>query len=453
MSQIQSKFLANDAVTTAKIANDAVNDAKIRLSNNAFLKARNAANSANVNILRVNASDVIEFNSFPQASGTPSSANELVNKSYVDGLVNGLSWKNPVRVASTAPVTISSAPASIDGITLASGNRVLLKDQSAGAENGIYIFNGTGSAMTRALDMDASAETVSAAVFVSEGTTNADRGFVQTADTVTLGTTALVFTQFTSTISSVIGGDMVTVAGSTVSVDLATTSGLESSNPGNVAGQLRVKLEASNPSLQIDGSNQLGAKLNGAGAIVSGASGLGVQLEASNPTLQIATNRLGVKLDSAGAVITGANGVAVQLESTNPTLQIASNRLGAKLNAAGAIVTGANGLAVQVDGVTVKINGSNQLESFKFTKETFTLSAGDITNQYIDLAQVAATNSIDVKVKGGPTIIEGASHDFSVSYTGGVGGKSRISFLNDLATGGVAALVAGDVVQIMYEYL
>lgn len=87
-----------------------------------------------------------------------------------------------------------------------------------------------------------------------------------------------------------------------------------------------------------------------------------------------------------------------------------------------------------------------------YGKELFTLIAGDITNQYVDLAQVAKTGSIDFKVKGSGELIEGASHDYSVSYTGGVGGKTRVSFLNDLATGGNAALVATDIVQVLYAY-
>lgn len=82
--------------------------------------------------------------------------------------------------------------------------------------------------------------------------------------------------------------------------------------------------------------------------------------------------------------------------------------------------------------------------------ETFTLSGTDITNQYIDLANVAIANSIHFIVKGGAPTLEGASHDYSVNLTGGAGGNTRITFLNDLATGGAAALVATDVVQVKY---
>jgi hypothetical protein len=107
-----------------------------------------------------------------------------------------------------------------------------------------------------------------------------------------LGTDPVLFTYF-SDLSSLIGGDMITVTGSTVSVDLAAVSGLESTNPGNSAGQLRVNLEGTNPSLRITGSNKLAAKLDAAGTITSGASGLKVGVD--NTTVEISSNALRVK--------------------------------------------------------------------------------------------------------------------------------------------------------------
>lgn len=85
-------------------------------------------------------------------------------------------------------------------------------------------------------------------------------------------------------------------------------------------------------------------------------------------------------------------------------------------------------------------------------KELFVLSSTNITNQYIDLAHVAKTNSIDFVVQGSGSQIEGAGYDYSVSYTGGAGGNTRITFLNGLATGGGSALVASDVVVAHYQY-
>lgn len=78
-------------------------------------------------------------------------------------------------------------------------------------------------------------------------------------------------------------------------------------------------------------------------------------------------------------------------------------------------------------------------------KETFTLLAADITNQFVTLANSPMASSVHFIVKGGAPTLEGAAHDYSV-----VG--AQVNFLNDLATGGAAALVAGDIVQVVYEY-
>ena len=126
--------------------------------------------------------------------------------------------KGAARVASTANVTISAPGASIDGVTLAAGNLVLLKDQTAGAENGLYVWNGAAVPMTRATNSDTTAEVSPGMyVFVSEGTVNADRGYqLTTNDPITLGTTALTFTQTTGntggTLSIANGGTGATTA-------------------------------------------------------------------------------------------------------------------------------------------------------------------------------------------------------------------------------------------------
>jgi hypothetical protein len=112
----------------------------------------------------------------------PTSAQDAATKNYVDNAVQGLSWKKAVRAATTANVTLASALENgdtLDGVTLATGDRILVKDQSTASENGIYVVNASG-APTRATDADSSAELVNATVFVSEGTANADRVFTLT---------------------------------------------------------------------------------------------------------------------------------------------------------------------------------------------------------------------------------------------------------------------------------
>lgn len=126
----------------------------------------------------------------------PSAGTDGVNLQYLQAFVRGLSWKQPVRAASTANVSLASPGATLDGVTLVSGDRVLLKNQTAGAENGIYVWTGASAALTRATDADTAAELAAASVLVAEGTTNADKQFTQNTDNVTLGTTSLTWAQF-----------------------------------------------------------------------------------------------------------------------------------------------------------------------------------------------------------------------------------------------------------------
>jgi len=125
-------------------------------------------------------------------------ANSLATKQYVDAIKTGLDVKDSVRVATTANITISSAlnnGDSIDGVTLADGDRVLVKNQSIGSQNGIYVV---GSSPARSTDMDDDVEVTGGTfVFVEEGTANADNGYVISTDgTITVGSTAFTWTQF-----------------------------------------------------------------------------------------------------------------------------------------------------------------------------------------------------------------------------------------------------------------
>lgn len=128
-------------------------------------------------------------------------ASQKATKTYVDAKVAGLSWKQAVRVATTAAGTLASSfenGDTVDGVTLATGDRILIKNQAAGAENGIYVVAASGSP-ARATDADSGAELVNATCYVSEGTTNADTQWTCTTNaTITPGSTSLAFAQLTS---------------------------------------------------------------------------------------------------------------------------------------------------------------------------------------------------------------------------------------------------------------
>lgn len=150
---------------------------------------------------------------------TPTDPAHAATKGYVDAARSGLDVKQSVRAATTGPLTIASdleAGDVVDGVTLVAGDRVLVKDQSTGSENGIYVVSATGAA-SRADDADTSAEvTAGMFTFVSEGTVNADSGWVLTTnDAITLGTTPLTFAQFSGA-GQVTAGNGLTKSGNTI---------------------------------------------------------------------------------------------------------------------------------------------------------------------------------------------------------------------------------------------
>lgn len=152
-------------------------------------------------------------------------AGHAVNKSQLDAVQaaasTGISIKEPVRAATTANITLSAAQ-TIDGVSVVAGDRVLVKNQTTGSENGIYVA--AAGAWSRAADMDATGEVVpGTVVFVREGTTNGDKQFAVTSDaTITVGTTTMTWGQITGTGTSYSGGAGLTLSGSTFDVGAGT---------------------------------------------------------------------------------------------------------------------------------------------------------------------------------------------------------------------------------------
>jgi hypothetical protein len=150
----------------------------------------------------------------------PSGAQDAATKNYVDSFAQGLSWKDSVRAATVAAGTLASSFANgqvIDGVTLVTGNRILIKNQAAGAENGIYVVAASG-APARATDADTGTELAGAAVFVEEGSTLADTLWVNQTSPITLGTTSMTFAQIGSGTSYTAGAG-ISVAGNVISIE------------------------------------------------------------------------------------------------------------------------------------------------------------------------------------------------------------------------------------------
>lgn len=153
----------------------------------------------------------------------PTNDNDAATKIYVDTIKQGLDVKDSVRAATTASGTLATDfedGDTLDGVVLATGDRILIKDQATASENGIYVVQASG-APVRAVDADDDAEvTAGMFTFVEEGTSNADSGWVLTTnDPITVGTTALAFSQFSGA-GQLTAGDGLTKTGNVLDANV-----------------------------------------------------------------------------------------------------------------------------------------------------------------------------------------------------------------------------------------
>jgi len=200
----------------------------------------------------------------------PTADADAANKGYVDGVAQGLDVKDSVVATTTANGTLSSAFAngqSIDGVTLQTGDRILIKNQSTASQNGIYNVQASG-APSRATDMATGANAAGAFVFVEQGTVNAENGFTCTSDTgsAVVGTNNLTFAQFSGA-GQIIAGDGLDKSGNTLSVDLKANGGLVIEST-----EIAVKLDASS----ITGTLAIGDGGTGATTATAALTALGL---------------------------------------------------------------------------------------------------------------------------------------------------------------------------------
>jgi hypothetical protein len=390
MALIKKKFLENNSV----------DGSKIRLDNNQQLRARNAADDADVNVLRVDVNDRIVLASLPQAAGTPAVAEDLVNKAYLDASLQGLKPKEAVRVATTGPITLEDEQ-TIDGIAVVAGDRVLVKNQAAAEQNGIYVVV-DGGAWTRAVDFDAPSEIAGAYTLVEQGTV-AGKGFVVAQFSGVVGTDPINFVTFSSAVAYTAGAGL-SLNGNEfdVNVDDATieinTDALRVKDAGIGEAKLadNAVTTAKIANAAVDEA-KLASSVAGNG--LSGGAGTALAVNVDDATIEINTDALRVK----DAGITAA--------------KLASDVAG-------------SGLASTAGVLSVKTH-----------RQSLTLIADDITAGYVDLSQNLISGSIMLQVDGGPVQTFGV--DYTVSVEGGV---TRITFAGDLV--GAAQLVVGDIIRV-----
>lgn len=167
----------------------------------------------------------------------PVGPQDAATKYYVDSTAQGLDIKASVKAATTVNITLSGAQ-TIDGVSIVAGDRVLVKNQSAAAENGIYVAD--SSSWTRSSDMDAWSEFPGAFTFVEEGS-QADTGWVCTVNQGgTLGVTAVTWTQFSGA-GTYNAGTGLTLSGNTFSI---TNTGVTAGSYGGASQTLSATVNA-----------------------------------------------------------------------------------------------------------------------------------------------------------------------------------------------------------------
>lgn len=230
--------MAATEIVTRQIKDGAITNAKIAAG--AAIDSSKLADGANF----INKSGAVAFTGDQSMGtnkltnlGTPTpGSSDAARISDVENAIAALGdlfkHSGSVRAASTANVTVSNPGTdTFDGVTLANGDELMLKNQSAPAENGVYVFNGSASALTRADWFNAWDEVPGRIIAIEEGTANGDHFFLSTANAGgTLGTTAITFTDVTPGASGLTNSNFVdkevpagSINGSNTAFTLANT--------------------------------------------------------------------------------------------------------------------------------------------------------------------------------------------------------------------------------------
>ena len=214
-----------DGVTNHKINSDENFTSTLKTKLDGIEAFADVTDFTNVAAALAAATSAIDVNSQKITSvATPTAATDAVNKSYADALISGLDIKESVRLTTSGALAACTAAGSgvgktltgdangaltVDGVSVVANDRILVKNQATGSDNGIYVVTTVGDGsnafvLTRATDADENDEvTAGMFCFTEEGSANSDKGYVLTTnDPITVDTTSLSFTSFASTTST-----------------------------------------------------------------------------------------------------------------------------------------------------------------------------------------------------------------------------------------------------------
>ena len=386
-------------------------------------------------------------------STAPTTGNDVVNKTYLDYFAAGLSWKQPVLCATTTDITLSGLQA-CDGITVAAGDRVLVKSQAAPAQNGIYLASAT--AWSRAPDADTWNELISAITFIETGSTLTGTAWYCTAQPGgTLGTTAVNWSNFSVAASYSAGTGLTLTTGVFSITNTGVTAGAYGSASKtltatvNAQGQLTV-LAASDIAIantQVSGlgtmSTQSASAVTITGGTINGTTIGGTTAGAITGTTITATTFTG-----AGTGLTGtASGLSIGGSAGSATT--ATNLAGGAggsipyQSASGTTAMLATGTGVLVGGATPSYSTTPTLTGTNFsgipnsalTNSSITLGSTSVslgatasTVTALTLANPTVSNYQDWTATSAPSYTEGRlwydSTQKALTYNNDISGNS-----------------------------
>jgi hypothetical protein len=309
---------------------------------------------------------------------------DLCNKTYVDAAIVGLSWKQPVRAATTANITLSGAQ-TIDTVPVVDGDRVLVKDQSTQADNGIYIV---GTPWTRSPDADTYDEMVSAMVFVESGGLAGAAFYCPIQPGGTLGVTAITWSNF-SVAGTYFAGTGLSLAANTFSIT-NTTVAAGSYGSGSAVGTFTVNAQgqltaAADANIAIAGSAITSGTIDSArlSGSYSGITGVGTltNLTVSNPITGSITGNAGTATTATTATsATTATNIAGGAAASIPVQTGAGVTSFLAIGTNGQVLTIAGGVpsyATPTTGTVTSVTGTGTVSGISLSGTV--TSSGSLT--------------------------------------------------------------------------